>query len=128
MNATHEERLAALRQESKRLYLCEFWSEVKALERREPGPVWSPHVWSYEEIYPRLPADSIIWLRDYLRTLSRLDERPLVLLLDEADGLVGPAMVSFLTQLRHGYIARSRAPFPSAGRTRSSQLSRRARL
>jgi hypothetical protein len=53
-------------------------------------------------------------LRDYLRTLSRLDERPLVLLLDEADGLVGPAMVSFLTQLRHGYIARSRAPFPSS--------------
>jgi gentisate 1,2-dioxygenase len=54
MNGTDEERLAALGQEAKRLYLCEFWSEVKALERREPGPVWSPHVWSYEEIYPRL--------------------------------------------------------------------------
>ena len=53
-------------------------------------------------------------LRDYLRSLSSLDERPLVLLLDEADGLVGPAVVSFLTQLRHGYIGRSRAPFPGS--------------
>jgi len=53
-------------------------------------------------------------LRDYLRSLSSLDERPLVLLLDEADGLVGPAVVSFLTQLRHGYIGRSRAPFPAS--------------
>lgn len=57
------------------------------------------------------PATALL---DYLRRLSRLDGRPLVLLLDEADGLVGQAMVSFLTQLRHGYIGRSRAPFPSS--------------
>jgi hypothetical protein len=50
----------------------------------------------------------------YLTELCTLNERPLVLLLDEADGLVGPAMVSFLTQLRAGYIARSEAPFPSS--------------
>jgi gentisate 1,2-dioxygenase len=54
MTAVNEKRLEALGQESKRLYLCEFWSEVKALERKEPAPVWTPHVWSYEEIYPRL--------------------------------------------------------------------------
>jgi AAA-like domain len=53
-------------------------------------------------------------LLDYLARLSALDDRPLVLLLDEVDGLVGPAMVSFLTQLRHGYIERSQAPFPSS--------------
>jgi len=53
-------------------------------------------------------------LRDYLTRLSALDDRPLVLLLDEADGLVGPTMISFLTQLRDGYIARSRTPFPSS--------------
>jgi hypothetical protein len=35
-------------------------------------------------------------------------------LFDEADGLVGEAMVSFLTQLRHGYIERSRTPFPAS--------------
>jgi hypothetical protein len=59
----------------------------------------------------RVPARALL---DYLARLSALDERPLVLLLDEADGLVGPAMVSFLTQLRHAYIERSQAPFPSS--------------
>jgi hypothetical protein len=50
----------------------------------------------------------------YLGRLAAMDERPLVLLLDETDGLVGPAMVSVLTQLRHGYIERSQTPFPSS--------------
>ena len=59
----------------------------------------------------RNPARALL---DYLRRLSALDDRPLVLLLDEADGLVGPAMVSFLTQLRDGYIARSETPFPAS--------------
>jgi hypothetical protein len=48
----------------------------------------------------------------YLQDLSARSPLPLVLLIDEADGLVGPAMVSFLTQLRQGYIARSDTPFP----------------
>ena len=59
----------------------------------------------------RDPATALL---DYLGRLSALDARPLVLLLDEADGLVGPAMVSFLTQLRHAYIERSQAPYPSS--------------
>ena len=50
----------------------------------------------------------------YLGLVSERDDRPLVLLIDEADGLVGEAMVSFLTQLRQGYIARSRTPFPAS--------------
>jgi hypothetical protein len=33
-----------------------------------------------------------------------------VVLFDEADGLVGEAMVAFLTQLRQGYIERSKLP------------------
>jgi hypothetical protein len=53
-------------------------------------------------------------LLTYLTRLAAADPRPLVLLLDEADGLVGEAMVSFLTQLRHGYIERSRIPFPAS--------------
>jgi hypothetical protein len=48
----------------------------------------------------------------YLRDLAPRCSHPLVVLIDEADGLVGPAMVSFLTQLRQGYIARSETPFP----------------
>jgi hypothetical protein len=55
------------------------------------------------------PATSIL---KYLRHLSAASPLPLVVLADEADGLVGEAMVSFLTQLRAGYIARSRSPFP----------------
>jgi hypothetical protein len=50
----------------------------------------------------------------YLTRLAELAPRPLVLLLDEADGLVGEAMVSFLTQLRQGYIERSQVPFPAS--------------
>ena len=73
---------------------------------RPRRPAALPHIPSL-----RSPATALL---EYLTRLTSLDERPLVLLLDEADGLVGPAMVSFLTQLRHGYIARSRAPFPSS--------------
>jgi hypothetical protein len=50
----------------------------------------------------------------YLTQLAERSPLPLVLLLDEADGLVGEAMVSFLTQLRHGYIERSSVPFPAS--------------
>jgi len=53
-------------------------------------------------------------LLGYLSTMTTRSDRPLALLFDEADGLVGPAMVSFLTQLRDGYIGRDEAPFPSS--------------
>ena len=53
-------------------------------------------------------------LLDYLRHLARLEPQPFLLIFDEVDGLVGEAMVSFLTQLRHGYIERSRVPFPAS--------------
>jgi len=53
-------------------------------------------------------------LLGYLSQVAARSDRPLVLLFDEADGLVGPAMVSFLTQLRAGYLDRSREPFPSS--------------
>lgn len=58
------------------------------------------------------PASSFV-LR-YLRDLAARSDRPLVVLFDEADGLVGATMVSFLTQLRQGYLDRSRTPFPSS--------------
>jgi hypothetical protein len=50
----------------------------------------------------------------YLSRLAELAKRPLVMLIDEADGLVGEAMVSFLTQLRQGYIERAEIPFPAS--------------
>jgi type II secretory pathway predicted ATPase ExeA len=59
----------------------------------------------------RTPATALL---DYLTRLTALDERPLVLVLDNADGLVGPANASFLTQLRHAHVARSRASLPAS--------------
>jgi hypothetical protein len=50
----------------------------------------------------------------YLGRFAALDPRPLVMLFDETDGLVGNAMVSFLTQLRQGYIERASVPFPAS--------------
>ncbi|HRI67581.1 MAG TPA: endonuclease NucS [Polyangium sp.] len=50
----------------------------------------------------------------YLAFLAGQDKRPWLFLFDEADGLVGEAMVSFLTQLRNGYIGRRRSPFPAS--------------
>jgi type II secretory pathway predicted ATPase ExeA len=58
------------------------------------------------------PARSCI--RRYLQDLATRAPRPLLVLFDEADGLVGSAMVSFLTQLRQGYIARERQSFPAS--------------
>ncbi len=49
-----------------------------------------------------------------LRQLAAASPRPLVVLFDEADGLIGAAMVSFLTQLRAGYLARGERPSPQA--------------
>jgi len=56
------------------------------------------------------PGSAIV---NYITHLSAQDSRPFVLLIDEADGLVGQAMVSFLAQLRDGYLARKEIPFPS---------------
>ncbi len=50
----------------------------------------------------------------YLAFLAGQGDRPWVILFDEADCLVGEAMVSFLTQLRDGYIGRRRTPFPAS--------------
>ena len=59
----------------------------------------------------RLPDTAVL---EYLGRLASLDPRPLVVLFDEADGLVGESMVTFLTQLRQGYIERTKAPFPAS--------------
>ncbi len=50
----------------------------------------------------------------YLQDLAARAPRPLVVFFDEADCLVGPTMVSFLTQLRDGYLGRRKAPFPES--------------
>jgi hypothetical protein len=59
-----------------------------------------------------LLADPTTAIERCLSDLAAQVDQPWLLLFDEADGLVGEAMVSFLTQLRDGYIARSLRPFP----------------
>jgi hypothetical protein len=49
----------------------------------------------------------------YLSFLAKQTQTPWCILFDEADGLVGEAMVSFLTQIRNGYIKRRTSPFPA---------------
>ncbi|MBI4699744.1 MAG: ATP-binding protein [Deltaproteobacteria bacterium] len=60
------------------------------------------------ELMLRAPSSAVL---EYLQRLCARLTRPLVVLVDEADGLVGPTMVSFLTQLRRGYLDRSSTPF-----------------
>jgi AAA-like domain len=106
-----------------------LWVDIEAA-REQPDPVlafrtifncfgqtfsWHPEIAPPERSWTEgLLADPSTALAAYLTHLAELDPRPLLLLLDEVDGLVGPAMVSFLTQLRQGYITRSRRPFPAS--------------
>jgi hypothetical protein len=55
------------------------------------------------------PASAVL---TYLQDLARRSPRPLVVLFDESDCLTGATMVSFLTQIREGYIDRRGTPFP----------------
>jgi hypothetical protein len=58
-----------------------------------------------------LPATALV---RYLQQVCTLSSRPVVLLLDEAEALVGPAMSSFLTQVRSGFMDRASTPFPNS--------------
>ncbi len=60
----------------------------------------------------RLLDDPDTAILRYLRDLAARSPRPLLVLIDEADCLVGESMVSFLTQLRDGYLGRRKLPFP----------------
>ncbi len=52
----------------------------------------------------QVPTEALV---SYLGAVCAASDRPVVLLLDEADVLTGAAMVSFLTQLRAIYLARA---------------------
>ncbi len=63
------------------------------------------------EAWLRTPTDAVV---RYVSAICEASPKPVVLLLDEADGLVGAAMVSFLTQLRVLYLSRRDAPAPAS--------------
>jgi len=68
---------------------------------------------------PRLELDTLLQtpsrsLSVLLSHVAHQSERPWVIFFDEADCLVGETMVSFLTQLREGYLDRFNRPFPAS--------------
>jgi hypothetical protein len=70
-------------------------------------------------LHPALDLPSLLKtpqtaILEALRALAAASPLPLVVLFDEADGLVGATMVSFLSQLRAGYLDRSTGPFPQS--------------
>ena len=73
-----------------------------------------PEGWRAPDPVPFLDGTPGSRLGDYLRTWSASLSVPLVLLLDEADVVTGPAMVSLLRQLRDGFMDRGVGKFPTS--------------
>jgi len=102
------------------------WVDIQtAREKPEPAAAFRPLLTKLDIAFGRdlpelgVPADRARLLEDpdtaivrYLRDLAARSPRPLLVLIDEADCLVGESMVSFLTQLRDGYLDRRKLPFP----------------
>ena len=55
-----------------------------------------------------------IAIRSALRLLCRRAGKSLVVFFDEADCLFGNVLISFLRQLRDGYVNRAKIPFPTS--------------
>ena len=75
------------------------------------GLTWHP---SFKDLPPprvNLSAYTMA-VNSLLSQLAQAAGKPLVVLFDEADCLSGPTLISFLRQLRDGYVNRIRAPFP----------------
>jgi hypothetical protein len=105
---------------------CAVWFDLEtARDKPEPALAFRTALnvldMGVEQSLPGLgvPADRARLLDDpdtavlrYVRDIAARAPRPLVVFFDEADCLVGASMVSFLTQLRHGYLARRTSRFP----------------
>ena len=59
-------------------------------------------------------AAEALAVSDELRQLCRRAGKPLVVFFDEADCLFGNVLISFLRQLRDGYVNRTDVPFPAS--------------
>ena len=70
-----------------------------------------PAFFTNDEI-PEIDNNYANVLKDFLTRYARKLDKPLVIFFDEADCLSEGTLLSFLRQLRNGYINRSFAPFP----------------
>jgi hypothetical protein len=94
----------AMRELKSALFDALRFSPVEALKRAADDGFWSGlnGLLSYDD----LPAIAI------LNALCAKLERDLVVFFDEADCLIGRSLLSFLSQLRLGYLQRPWTPFP----------------
>ena len=60
------------------------------------------------------PTSPLLAVRGVLQRLCRAAGKPVAVFFDEADCLVGDALISFLRQLRDGYVNRMMIPFPTS--------------
>ena len=63
---------------------------------------------------PDAPVEGFIGVKLLLSMLARKADKPLVVFFDEVDGLTEGTAVTFLRELRDGYITRETIPFPSS--------------
>ena len=74
-----------------------------------------PDAANVDRSFPALGSDGVeIAVRSALRELCRRVGKPLVVFFDEADCLFGDVLISFLRQLRDGYVNREDIPFPTS--------------
>ena len=75
------------------------------------GLTWHPVFKNLAQPTVNLSAYTMA-VNSLLGQLAQAAGKPLVVLFDEADCLSGPTLISFLRQLRDGYVNRDLAPFP----------------
>ena len=63
---------------------------------------------------PDAPADGFIGVKLFLSMLAKRAGKPLVVFFDEVDGLTEGTAVTFLRELRNGYVTRDEIPFPAS--------------
>ena len=63
---------------------------------------------------PNAPTDGFIGVKLFLSMLAERAGKPLVVFFDEVDGLTEGTVVTFLRELRDGYITRNTIPFPAS--------------
>ena len=76
-------------------------------------PIFSELVRDPSSPIPKLlPQPPDLGVKQFLSLLSQKADKPLVVFFDEVDGLTEGTAVTFLRELRDGYITRNKIPFP----------------
>ena len=78
-------------------------------------PMFSELVRDSSSPIPKLlPQPPDLGVKQFLTMLAQKAGKPLVVFFDEVDGLTEGTAVTFLRELRNGYVTRNKIPFPSS--------------